>query len=324
MSQQLVVRPENTEASLVATLKSLELTKTLGDEPVLTALKRFPAEPPRYADFPEELDVRLLAVLKARGLHAALHAPARGLRRGAGGGELGGGDAHGLGQDALLQPPGSRPHPEGSRCAGAVPVSDQGPRPGPARRAVRHDRSAGRRHRHLHLRRRHAARRAQGDPRARPRGGHEPRHAPQGDPAAPHQVGEAVREPAVRDRRRAALAARRLRLARRQHPAAAAAALPLLRLLAAVPVLVGDDRQPEGAGRGAHRPQHAPDRRERRAARREVLRDLQPARGEPAARDPQVRTRTRPATSHCRSWARACRRSCSRPRGSRPRCSSPI
>ncbi len=67
MSQQLVVRPENTEESLVATLKALELTKTLGDEPVLTALKRFPAEPPRYAAFPEELDPRLLAVLKARG-----------------------------------------------------------------------------------------------------------------------------------------------------------------------------------------------------------------------------------------------------------------
>ncbi len=67
MSQQLVVRPENSEESLVATLKALELTRTLGDEPVLTALKRFPAEPPRFADFPEDLDPRLLAVLKARG-----------------------------------------------------------------------------------------------------------------------------------------------------------------------------------------------------------------------------------------------------------------
>ena len=43
MSQQLVVRPENSEESLVATLKALELTQTLGDEPVLTALQRFPA-----------------------------------------------------------------------------------------------------------------------------------------------------------------------------------------------------------------------------------------------------------------------------------------
>jgi DEAD/DEAH box helicase domain-containing protein len=67
LSQQLVVRPEHSEASLVATLKSFELTKTLGDEPVLTALKRFPAEPPQYADFPEDLDARLVDVLKRRG-----------------------------------------------------------------------------------------------------------------------------------------------------------------------------------------------------------------------------------------------------------------
>ncbi len=68
MSQPLAVsRIENNEGSLVATLKALELTKTLGEEPVLTALERFPAEPPRYAPFPEDLDPRLLGVLQRRG-----------------------------------------------------------------------------------------------------------------------------------------------------------------------------------------------------------------------------------------------------------------
>jgi DEAD/DEAH box helicase domain-containing protein len=71
MGQQLVVRPGNsteTEGRLLATLKALEIQKTLGDEPVLTALRRFPAEPARYADFPPDLDARLRAVLEARGI----------------------------------------------------------------------------------------------------------------------------------------------------------------------------------------------------------------------------------------------------------------
>ncbi|HEY7511533.1 MAG TPA: DEAD/DEAH box helicase, partial [Vicinamibacteria bacterium] len=36
-------------------------------EPVLTAVRRFPAEPPRYAEFPPGLAARLLEVLQARG-----------------------------------------------------------------------------------------------------------------------------------------------------------------------------------------------------------------------------------------------------------------
>ncbi len=69
MSQPLAVRrvEKGDEGSLVATLKALELTKTLGDEPVLTALRRFPAEPAQYAPFPEDLDARLLDVLHRRG-----------------------------------------------------------------------------------------------------------------------------------------------------------------------------------------------------------------------------------------------------------------
>jgi DEAD/DEAH box helicase domain-containing protein len=67
LSQQLVVRPEHSAESMIATLKSFELTKTLGDEPVLTALKHFPAVAPQYADFPDDLDPRLIDVLKRRG-----------------------------------------------------------------------------------------------------------------------------------------------------------------------------------------------------------------------------------------------------------------
>ena len=68
MGQQLALSREVSESSLLAVLKALEIQKTLGTEPVLTALRRFPAQPAQYADFPADLDPRLLAVLQARGL----------------------------------------------------------------------------------------------------------------------------------------------------------------------------------------------------------------------------------------------------------------
>ena len=61
----------------------------------------------------------------------------------------------------------------------------------------------------------------------------------------------------------------------------------------AVPLLVRDHRQPEGAGGGAHRTRDDAHRRERRPARRALLRDLQPAGGEPPARHPALRARLR-------------------------------
>jgi DEAD/DEAH box helicase domain-containing protein len=64
---QLVVRPEKAQGDLLSTLKALELEKTLGDEPVLAALKRFPAQPAAYAPFPDDLHPKLLEVLRARG-----------------------------------------------------------------------------------------------------------------------------------------------------------------------------------------------------------------------------------------------------------------
>ena len=68
MGQQLALSREVSESSLLSVLKALEIQRTLGTEPVLTALRHFPAQPAEYADFPADLDPRLLAVLQARGL----------------------------------------------------------------------------------------------------------------------------------------------------------------------------------------------------------------------------------------------------------------
>src|SRR5687768_12230239 len=68
VGQQLALSREVSESSLLAVLKALEIQRTLGTEPVLTALRRFPARPAEYAEFPDELDPRLRAVLEARGM----------------------------------------------------------------------------------------------------------------------------------------------------------------------------------------------------------------------------------------------------------------
>ena len=66
MNQQLARFGGEGEA-LLGVLKGLEIQKTLGVEPVLTALRHFPARPPRYADFPPELHRQLHDVLRGRG-----------------------------------------------------------------------------------------------------------------------------------------------------------------------------------------------------------------------------------------------------------------
>jgi DEAD/DEAH box helicase domain-containing protein len=67
LAQQLVVRSAPTEEGLLATLKSLELQRTVGSDPVLTALRHFPAQPAEYAEFPEGLHPKLVDVLRKRG-----------------------------------------------------------------------------------------------------------------------------------------------------------------------------------------------------------------------------------------------------------------
>jgi hypothetical protein len=60
-------RAEPGDAALMSVLKSLEIQKTLGTEPVLTALRHFPARPAEIVPFPEALHPRLREALAARG-----------------------------------------------------------------------------------------------------------------------------------------------------------------------------------------------------------------------------------------------------------------
>jgi DEAD/DEAH box helicase domain-containing protein len=66
VSAPLVVRREDGDG-LLAVLKSFEIQKTLGAEPVLAALRHYPAQAARYADLPEGLHPKLAQVLRARG-----------------------------------------------------------------------------------------------------------------------------------------------------------------------------------------------------------------------------------------------------------------
>ena len=75
MTQQLVPTPPRSvparsadgPSALLAVLKGLEIQKTLGSEPVLAALRHFPAQPARVVDFPAELHPKLRETLVGRG-----------------------------------------------------------------------------------------------------------------------------------------------------------------------------------------------------------------------------------------------------------------
>ena len=185
------------------------------------------------------------------------------------------------------RPPGparrsSRPAPpRASRCAStcrcstrslrdaqgprALPLPDQGARPGPGARdrALGLPQRSARRSTTATRRARRAARSAAARTSSSP--------TPTCSTSAilPHheRVGRPVRQPRGRRRRRGAHLPRRLRLARRQRPAAAAADRRRLRRRAALPARLGDDRQPGRAGRAADR---ARGRRADRARRRAV------------------------------------------------------
>ena len=165
------------------------------------------------------------------------------------------------------------PRRQGAR---ALPLPDEGAGPGPGARAQRARPGQARPARDL--RRRHAARAARRDPPALEPRPHQPRHAPRRDPAQPPRVGGLLRQPRGRRRRRGARLPRRVRLARRQRAAAAAAHRGRLRDRAAHPAGQRDDRQPGRARRAADRPRRDRARRPRRlAGRRAPDRDVEPA-----------------------------------------------
>ena len=68
MSQQLVLHRQDADGALLSVLKSLEIQKTLGTEPVLTALRHFPARAAEIVPFPDELHPKLREALAGRGL----------------------------------------------------------------------------------------------------------------------------------------------------------------------------------------------------------------------------------------------------------------
>jgi len=67
LSQNLAVRRGDSEDDLLSTLKGLEIQKSLQNEPVLAAMRHFPAREARFADFPPSLHPQLRDVLKGRG-----------------------------------------------------------------------------------------------------------------------------------------------------------------------------------------------------------------------------------------------------------------
>ena len=152
---------------------------------------------------------------------AAVLAPGRGHRCGPCRRGRRRGHADGVGQDPLLRParaPGDRRGPVGP---GAVPVPDQGARPGPGH-GVRGALGGGRAvDHHLDLRRRHAGPDPVRGPRRRAGRRDQPGHAPFGDPAAPHEVVPAVRAAPAHRHRRAPHVPRRVRRPRRERAAAA-------------------------------------------------------------------------------------------------------
>ena len=203
-------------------------------DPIVTAVRRMPAVAASFAPYPEGTDPRLIGSLAARGIGQLYTHQAQAFAHVARRTERGDDHADGIGQDALLQRAGPQRDPSGSVDARAVPLSDQGARAGPARRAARvvrarHARQRSR-DRRLHLRWRHAVRRAPRDPRQGARRAQQSRHAARGDPAAPSALGEALREPALRRDRRAARVSRRVRQPSLEHPPPPAARLPALRI----------------------------------------------------------------------------------------------
>ena len=251
---------------------------------------------------------------------ATVRAPGRGHGAGPRRSGLRRGHADRIGQDPLLRaadPPGDRRR---SGRARAPPLPDQGARPGPGHR-VRRARPCGRAPRvGRDLRRRHAGTHPVGHPRRRPGGGHQPGHAPLGDPAPSHQVVPAVRAAPLHRHRRAAHLPRRVRRARRERAPAPPADLRPLRQPSGDRLLLGHDREPGRAGRGADRTAGRGPDPERGARRRAPRPPRGPAAARPRQRRPRLGHHPRASAGHSPSSAPGARPSCSAGPGSPSSC----
>ena len=172
---------------------------------------------------------------------AALHPPGRRLGRGAARRASRRRDGNGLRQDARLQPPRPRRPGAPAEDPRALPLPDEGARPGsdpqPHRAEAALDQAR-------HLRRGHRVEPTVADPQVVEPDPDQPGHAPRRRPASPRPLGRRSPQPPLRGRRRGARVPRGLRVTRRERPAPPAPPRADLRRRPAVPARLGDDREP--------------------------------------------------------------------------------
>jgi DEAD/DEAH box helicase domain-containing protein len=131
----LAVRPQSTLDIVQEALGALA-ARYRADE-VITSVKHIPAREAIFRPMPAWVRPALAAAYRAKGIEKLYSHQAAAAERARAGKELRGGHAHGLRQNALLQPARAERGPGESRYARALPLSHQGARAGPARRIAR-------------------------------------------------------------------------------------------------------------------------------------------------------------------------------------------
>ena len=165
--------------------------------PLIAAHRELDPRPPRHAPWPKGVDGRIVTALRGRGVEALYTHQAAAY------------DAASARRNVVVVTPTA----SGKTLCYNLPVLDavaEGPRrrgrsTSSRRRrwrrtrcgAARADRGGRHRPEDVHVRRRHAGERSPRGARRRARRRHEPRHAAHRHPPAPHEVDEALREPAV-------------------------------------------------------------------------------------------------------------------------------
>ena len=120
------------------------------------AIRKIPARPGSFADYPAWVDPHLQAVLKERGMERLYSHQAKALECAPDGPGRHPGHADGQRQDPLLQSSRYPAYPGRAGDACPLSLSHEGPGPGPDARGPRTDRGTEGGHQDLHLRRRHA------------------------------------------------------------------------------------------------------------------------------------------------------------------------